>query len=80
MNQATLANQSIFLKNLINLSKVYKKAKLTKIQVIRIKKDFKAEERSVEGLNSGGGDEKERRDEDRERERREERIEQGCGS
>ena len=40
MNQATLANQSIFLKNLINLSKVYKKAKLTKIQVIMIKKRF----------------------------------------
>ena len=34
----------------------------------------------MEGLNRGGGDEKERRDEDRERERREERIEQGCGS
>ena len=35
----------------------------------------------MEGLNRGGGDEKEGRDEDRERkERRVKRIEQGCGS
>ena len=72
MNQATLANQSIFLIKPYQLvPQSTKKAKL---------RDFKAEERSVEGLNRGGGDEKERRDEDRERERREERIEQGCGS
>ena len=51
MNQATLANQSIFLENLINWSKGYKNQNSS--NYVGLKRDFKAEERSVEGLNRG---------------------------